>query len=257
MWAKQNSLRRKPTLSQPEPIPAHAPRADLWGFPGGFAQPCRRARAHESPVVAASRLPSFQSQTKTGTVAGRFSARGGKSQLRFAGSGPHSPPWWRTRGRRCDLPLPFARKKAFRGPVWPVKPTWPSGFSRASLLPGRAAPRPRPSRHTFGGVLAQPFYNSKKTGRGQRILPHASSKWRGEPGWLSSAALNRALLSAGDICVTFGWAAHCPRGFCHARLRAEVDYSMADIRLSAFSLFFMPSDSFLAHQRHLEQGHGT
>ena len=33
-------------------------------------------------------------------------------------------------------------------------------------------------------------------------------------------------------------------------------YSMADIGLSAFSLFFMGSPSFLAHQRRLEEGHG-
>src|SRR4051812_37034660 len=34
----------------------------------------------------------------------------------------------------------------------------------------------------------------------------------------------------------------------------EVTYSMADIGLSAFSLFFMQSESFLAHQRALEEG---
>ena len=33
-------------------------------------------------------------------------------------------------------------------------------------------------------------------------------------------------------------------------------YSMADIGLSVFSLFFMGSPSFLAHQRRLEEGHG-
>ena len=36
--------------------------------------------------------------------------------------------------------------------------------------------------------------------------------------------------------------------------RGEVTYSMADIGLSAFSLFFMQSESFLAHQRALEEG---
>jgi len=34
------------------------------------------------------------------------------------------------------------------------------------------------------------------------------------------------------------------------------DYTMADIGLSAFSLFFMGSPSFLAHQRALAEGHG-
>src|ERR1700679_1564729 len=37
----------------------------------------------------------------------------------------------------------------------------------------------------------------------------------------------------------------------------ELDYSMADIGLSAFSLFFMQSESFLSYQRRLEKGHGT
>jgi hypothetical protein len=33
-------------------------------------------------------------------------------------------------------------------------------------------------------------------------------------------------------------------------------YAMADIAMAAFSVFFMQSPSFLAHQRHLAQGHG-
>src|SRR5215212_9286252 len=36
--------------------------------------------------------------------------------------------------------------------------------------------------------------------------------------------------------------------------RGDVTYSMADIGLLAFSLFFMQSESFLAHQRALEAG---
>ena len=39
-------------------------------------------------------------------------------------------------------------------------------------------------------------------------------------------------------------------------LRRDGDYTMADIGLSAFSLFFMGSPSFLAHQRALERGQG-
>ncbi len=38
--------------------------------------------------------------------------------------------------------------------------------------------------------------------------------------------------------------------------RRDGDYTMADIGLSAFSIFFMGSPSFLAHQRTLEEGHG-
>jgi hypothetical protein len=49
------------------------------------------------------------------------------------------------------------------------------------------------------------------------------------------------------------------RGFPDSRRCPDpvLDYSMADIGLSAFSLFFMQSESFLSYQRRLEQGHGT
>ena len=33
-------------------------------------------------------------------------------------------------------------------------------------------------------------------------------------------------------------------------------YAMADFALAAFAPFFMQSPSFLAHQRHMETGHG-
>ena len=39
-------------------------------------------------------------------------------------------------------------------------------------------------------------------------------------------------------------------------LRHDGDYTMADIGLSAFSIFFMASPSFLPHQRALEEGLG-
>ena len=45
-------------------------------------------------------------------------------------------------------------------------------------------------------------------------------------------------------------------GFPDSR-RGEVRYPMADVGLSAFSLFFMQSESFLSYQRQLEQGHGA
>ena len=38
--------------------------------------------------------------------------------------------------------------------------------------------------------------------------------------------------------------------------RRDGEYVMADIGLSAFSVFFMGSPSFLAHQRALEEGQG-
>jgi len=50
------------------------------------------------------------------------------------------------------------------------------------------------------------------------------------------------------------------RGCCHSlpdpRQGGDVRYTMADIGLSAFSLFFMQSPSFLAHQRRLDEGQG-
>jgi Transposase DDE domain len=46
-------------------------------------------------------------------------------------------------------------------------------------------------------------------------------------------------------------------GFTDKRRGKEVTYTMADIGLSAFSLFFMQSESFLSYQRRLREGHGT
>ena len=46
-------------------------------------------------------------------------------------------------------------------------------------------------------------------------------------------------------------------GFPDKRKGGEAVYSMADIGLSAFSLFFMQSESFLSHQRALDDGCGS
>ena len=46
-------------------------------------------------------------------------------------------------------------------------------------------------------------------------------------------------------------------GFPDKRRGSDVTYSMADIGLSAFSLFFMQSESFLSYQRGLEEGRKT
>ena len=43
-------------------------------------------------------------------------------------------------------------------------------------------------------------------------------------------------------------------GFPDKRKGGDVSYTMADIGLSAFSLFFMQSESFLSHQRSLAEG---
>lgn len=46
-------------------------------------------------------------------------------------------------------------------------------------------------------------------------------------------------------------------GFSDSRRSADGNYTMADIGLSAFSLFFMQSESFLSHQKRPLEGHGA
>ena len=90
--------------------------------------------AHRSPVVAASRLPSFHLQTRAGTVAGRFRASCEKSQLRFAGSGSHSPPRWRTRELRSDVVPALRKKRANSGDRRAGLSTSRPGFQPLALL---------------------------------------------------------------------------------------------------------------------------
>jgi hypothetical protein len=58
--------------------------------------------------------------------------------------------------------------------------------------------------------------------------------------------LDRLLTCVKDACAAFP-----------DKRKGEGDYSMADIGLSAFSLFFMQSESFLSYQRSLEEGRKT
>src|SRR3954447_20013543 len=48
----------------------------------------------------------------------------------------------------------------------------------------------------------------------------------------------------------------CCEGFPDKRTGTNSHYTMADIGLAAFSVFFTQSPSFLNHQRQLETGHG-
>lgn len=48
----------------------------------------------------------------------------------------------------------------------------------------------------------------------------------------------------------------CCEGFPDQRRGSNVRYDMAEVGLAAFSVFFMQSPSFLAHQRQLQTGHG-
>ena len=54
----------------------------------------------------------------------------------------------------------------------------------------------------------------------------------------------------------FGSLRGCLERFPDKRQGTNGTYTMADIGLSAFSVFFMQSPSFLSHQRRLELGHG-
>jgi hypothetical protein len=54
----------------------------------------------------------------------------------------------------------------------------------------------------------------------------------------------------------FGSLRGCLNGFPDKRRGINTTYSMGDVGMAAFSVFFMQSPSFLAHQRHFEQGHG-
>ena len=48
----------------------------------------------------------------------------------------------------------------------------------------------------------------------------------------------------------------CLGRFPDKRRAMDTTYGMADIGMAAFSVFFMQSPSFLAHQRQFEAGHG-
>ena len=119
---------------------------------------------------AASRLPSYQSQTKTRTVAVRFPAFHGKSQLRFAGSGSHSPPRWRTRERRCDSSLPLQEKSnSGKLPGWQSAPKPVDQHSLINL--GRASPTLTPFRHTDRVFLRNLFTITRNRGEVNAICP--------------------------------------------------------------------------------------
>jgi hypothetical protein len=102
-----------------------------------------------------------------------------ESQLRFAGSGPHSPPRWRNARTpmrfacfhffRCTDKVkatfaPALRKKSVPGTCRPATFTWPGNQHRLTCRSALTLP---PLRHTDGRVHAEPSNNSKNLGRGQ------------------------------------------------------------------------------------------
>jgi hypothetical protein len=66
----------------------------------------------------------------------------------------------------------------------------------------------------------------------------------------------RFVARVGPLDSLLGSLRGCLDRFPDKRLGMNTTYGMADIGMAAFSVFFMQSPSFLAHQRQLEQGHG-
>src|SRR3712207_3576229 len=84
-------------------------------------------------------------------------------------------------------------------------------------------------------------------------------------GRCADAALGRGVVWSSALCSTaamdlldtlLGSLRRCCDTLPDPRRGANCRYTMADIGLAAFSVFFTQSPSFLAHQRHLEAGHG-
>jgi hypothetical protein len=70
------------------------------------------------------------------------------------------------------LSLPSARGERTPGPVWAgILSPWPTDQPGSVSLPSPAVRTISPSRHTERDVLAEPFNNIKKPGRGQRFTP--------------------------------------------------------------------------------------
>jgi hypothetical protein len=66
----------------------------------------------------------------------------------------------------------------------------------------------------------------------------------------------RFMAGMGPLDALLGSLRGCLEGFPDKRRGLNTTFGMADIGMAAFSVFFMQSPSFLAHQRHFEAGHG-
>lgn len=91
----------------------------------------------------------------------------------FRGFGPHSPPRWRTRGRRSDCPCPSQEKSDFRGHVWPADSAWP-GFQRQPITARPALP----THHHRQNARTEAFLRNlltiaRKAGGVKRFCPPA------------------------------------------------------------------------------------
>ena len=137
----------KPKLLTSKPLsqPALQPRADL-GASAAMAHYLTTARTRTEAQIAASRLPSFQLQTRTRTVAGRPQLR---SQLRFAGSGSHSPPRW----RNARAPMRSIAFPSFLHPGGRCVPALRKMRAISGLRPLRfVRPSGKEPDHDFAGI---------------------------------------------------------------------------------------------------------
>src|SRR5487761_2544122 len=112
MEANRNSLPIKTLDLNNRSHQVRPPRADSGGYPLRWHANllgCARARKPCCYCFASAFVPiSDENQDGGCTFPANFC--GAESQLRFAGSGSHSPPRWRTRERRsdlCDFKLPW------------------------------------------------------------------------------------------------------------------------------------------------------
>ena len=114
-------------------------------------------------------------------MAGRFAASSGKSQLRFAGSGSHSPPRW----RNARAPMRSITFPSFLHPGWRCVPalrkrrafedfgrpniTRPSGKNLTELA-GRGLPLRANRHHTRIGVFLRNLLKITRNGSGGQFF---------------------------------------------------------------------------------------
>ena len=109
-------------------------------------------KKHATALTSCFASVYFPSQTRTRTVVGRFSTIPRESQLRFAGSGPHSPPRW-SDARAPMRMFPALRKMRAMPETMSGRSTTPSLETLRNLLPLRSL-LTQPLAHTSSCVLA-------------------------------------------------------------------------------------------------------
>ena len=121
------------------------------------------AQTHKKPIAPASRLPAFHSQTRNGTVIGRFPRPRGKANSVSPLPARIAPPRWGN-AQAVDAIVPCPRKKrAIPGTCLAGQLHLARELPRFLLRSGTSLPRPCP-KHTTGGVLANLSKIARKVG---------------------------------------------------------------------------------------------